>query len=180
MIPRPSTSTSRAFPYLISKMDFVVFFGKTCHFEEEKDLCQKLHYALLYEAWMGKKYAAEDGQTNTGVLFSQSVYNVSFEGWSGFVDCRQLFWCARNYCKPEYSKAGSMACSDKIKSMANGTGASSLYLRIISLESFAFIVPQLPMNFQKLTTNSLQTRITANRANEYSHLQEYISRIVRH
>lgn len=72
-------------------MDFVVSFGKTCHIDEEKDLCQKAHYALLYEAWIGKKSAAENGQTTTGVLYSQSVYNVSFESWNGFVDYRQLF-----------------------------------------------------------------------------------------
>lgn len=38
-----------------------------------------------------EKSAAKNGQTTIAVLYSQSVYNASFEGWNGFVDYRQLF-----------------------------------------------------------------------------------------
>lgn len=43
-------------------MDVVVSFGKTCRLEGGKDIFQKLHYALLYDARRGRKSAAEMGK----------------------------------------------------------------------------------------------------------------------
>lgn len=96
-------------------MDFVVSFGKTCHIEEEKDLCQKAHYALLYEAWMGKSLLLRMGnRPQACCIANQCIMSASKVG-TGLSTIDN----SSDARKPEYSKPGRMACSDKIKSMAN-------------------------------------------------------------
>lgn len=48
-------------------MDVIVSFRKMCRLEGEKDLFQKLRYALLYEARRGRKSATKNGKTTTAM-----------------------------------------------------------------------------------------------------------------